>query len=99
MFDDSFKGAGARVGVEIWRIEKLKVVKKGPDNKAYEGQFHTGDSYIILQTRVRSCPPSFLFAPPRPSLPLLPPCGFCNLPPPLAQPRWSDRLAGKRVAC
>lgn len=51
VFDDSYKGCGQRVGVEIWRVEKLKVVKKGPDNKAYEGQFHTGDSYIILQTR------------------------------------------------
>lgn len=53
VFDDSFKGAGQRPGLEIWRIEKLKVVKKGPDNKAYEGQFHTGDSYILLHTRVR----------------------------------------------
>jgi len=51
VFDDSFKGCGQKPGLEIWRIEKLKVVKKGPSNKAYEGQFHEGDSYILLLTK------------------------------------------------
>lgn len=39
-------------GIEIWRIEKLNVVKKGPSDKSHEGKFHTGDSYIILYTKV-----------------------------------------------
>ena len=52
VFDPSFKGVGQKPGVEIWRIEQLKVVKKAAADKCYEGQFHTGDSYIILQTKV-----------------------------------------------
>jgi len=53
VFDPSFKGVGQKPGVEIWRIEALKVVKKNPDDKCYQGQFHEGDSYIVLQTKMR----------------------------------------------
>lgn len=42
-----FKGAGAKPGVEIWRVEKL-AIKKVP--KECYGQFYSGDSYIILYT-------------------------------------------------
>jgi len=52
VFDPSFKGVGQRAGIEIWRIEKLTVVKKGASDKCYQGKFHTGDSYIILLTKV-----------------------------------------------
>lgn len=40
-----FKGAGAAVGVEVWRIENFGVKKY-----TYSGKFFTGDSYIILNT-------------------------------------------------
>lgn len=42
-----FDKAGATEGLEIWRIEKLKPV---PIEKAQYGKFHTGDSYIVLNT-------------------------------------------------
>lgn len=42
-----FKGAGAAVGVEVWRIENFGVKKY--DQKMH-GQFFTGDSYIVLNT-------------------------------------------------
>jgi gelsolin len=45
--EKAWKGAGAEAGLQIWRIEKFEV-KKWP-KKRY-GQFHTGDSYIILHT-------------------------------------------------
>jgi len=53
IFDPSFKGVGQKVGLEIWRVEALKVVKKGADDKSYQGQFHEGDAYIVLQTKLR----------------------------------------------
>jgi len=39
--------AGSAVGLEIWRIEKLKVV---PQPKTSYGAFYAGDSYIVLNT-------------------------------------------------
>jgi len=53
VFDPSYKGVGQKVGLDIWRIEALKVVKKSPDDKAYQGQLHTGDSYIVLSTKAK----------------------------------------------
>lgn len=44
---EAYKGAGQAVGIEIWRIEKFKVVK-WPKNKY--GTFFSGDSFIILHT-------------------------------------------------
>jgi hypothetical protein len=54
VFDPSFKGVGQAPGLEIWRVEKLAVVKKAASDKCYKGHLHEGDSYIILQTKVRT---------------------------------------------
>jgi len=43
----AWKGAGQKVGVEIWRIEKFQVV---PWAKDKYGTFFNGDSYIVLNT-------------------------------------------------
>ncbi|EDQ85244.1 uncharacterized protein MONBRDRAFT_34323 [Monosiga brevicollis MX1] len=51
VFDPSFKGVGQKPGLDIWRVEKLAVVKKEPTDKAFKGQLHEGDAYIILQTK------------------------------------------------
>jgi len=45
--EDAWKGAGQAVGIEIWRIEKFKVVHWP---KEQYGHFYTGDSYIVLRT-------------------------------------------------
>ena len=47
--EPAWKGAGAEVGLQIWRIVKFKV-QKWP--KEDYGQFFNGDSYIILNTYV-----------------------------------------------
>jgi len=46
--EPQWKGCGQKEGVEIWRIEKFKVV---PWPKAQYGSFLDGDSYIVLHTR------------------------------------------------
>ncbi|XP_069122982.1 advillin-like isoform X2 [Argopecten irradians] len=45
--DEAFTSAGQIPGLEIWRIEKLKVV---PQEKSTYGEFYSGDSYILLKT-------------------------------------------------
>ncbi|XP_073269099.1 villin-4-like isoform X2 [Primulina huaijiensis] len=45
--DPVFKGAGQKVGIEIWRIENFNPV---PIPKSSHGKFFTGDSYVILKT-------------------------------------------------
>jgi len=45
--EEAWKGSGQKPGVEIWRIEKFKVV---PWPKEQYGRFYTGDAYIILHT-------------------------------------------------
>jgi len=45
--EEAWKGCGQHPGVEIWRIEKFKVVKWPKDQ---HGSFYDGDSYIILHT-------------------------------------------------
>ncbi|CAL9047259.1 unnamed protein product [Musa banksii] len=45
--DPAFQGVGQKVGTEIWRIEDFQPV---PLPKSDYGKFHSGDSYIILQT-------------------------------------------------
>jgi len=52
---EEWKGAGQSVGVEIWRIEKFKVVRWSKSNgtkkeKKQHGKFFTGDAYIVLNT-------------------------------------------------
>eukprot|EP00041_Stephanoeca_diplocostata_P024948 m.642436 g.642436 ORF g.642436 m.642436 type:complete len:265 (-) comp22639_c0_seq17:2305-3099(-) len=54
VFDESFEGVGQEVGIVIWRVEKLKVYKKDHDDDCYDGVFFEGDSYIILQTKMRN---------------------------------------------
>jgi len=41
-----WKGAGSKIGIEVWHIEKFHV-KKQPENG---GTFFEGDSYIVLHT-------------------------------------------------
>ncbi|BFZ08113.1 hypothetical protein BsWGS_11152 [Bradybaena similaris] len=43
----AWKGAGSKVGLQIWRIEQFKVK---PWPKEDYGKFFSGDSYIILNT-------------------------------------------------
>jgi gelsolin len=45
--EQAWKGAGTKVGLQIWRIEQFKV-KAWP--KEEYGKFYSGDSYIILNT-------------------------------------------------
>ncbi|XP_060072060.1 gelsolin, cytoplasmic-like [Ylistrum balloti] len=45
--DDAFRSAGQVPGLEIWRIEKLKVVLQ---EGTTHGEFYSGDSYILLKT-------------------------------------------------
>lgn len=44
-----FEGAGEALGLLVWRIEKFH---PAPVEKAMHGKFHSGDSYIILHTKV-----------------------------------------------
>lgn len=54
--DAELKGAGSKVGLEIWRVENRRTAKDNPDfgikrwPKENYGQFYNGDSYIILNT-------------------------------------------------
>jgi len=45
--EDAWKGAGKNLGIQIWRIEKFKVIHWP---KEQYGQFYDGDSYILLRT-------------------------------------------------
>jgi gelsolin len=45
--EKAWEGVGKTPGLNIWRIEKFKVV---PVDKKVYGHFHTGDSYILLHT-------------------------------------------------
>jgi gelsolin len=45
--EKAWEGAGKAVGIEIWRIEKFKVVKQDKKNA---GTFYSGDAYIVLHT-------------------------------------------------
>lgn len=45
--ETAWHGAGKKIGIEIWRIEKFKVVAWP---KEEYGKFYSGDSYIILRT-------------------------------------------------
>jgi len=45
--EKAWDGIGQAPGLEIWRIQQFKVV---PVPKQTYGQFHTGDSYIVLNT-------------------------------------------------
>lgn len=45
--EDAWKGAGQSLGIQVWRVEKFKIVT-WPE-KQY-GKFYSGDSYILLRT-------------------------------------------------
>jgi gelsolin len=45
--EEEWKGCGEKVGIEIWRVEKLGI-KRWPEEQY--GSFYSGDSYIILHT-------------------------------------------------
>jgi len=45
--ETAWEGAGKQVGLQIWRIEKFKVVAWP---KEQYGKFHKGDAYIVLNT-------------------------------------------------
>jgi gelsolin len=45
--EPAWKGAGEKVGVQVWRIVKFKVTNW--DKEQY-GEFYNGDSYIVLNT-------------------------------------------------
>lgn len=49
MGEEAFKCAGSNAGLEIWRVEKLAIISWP---KAKYGQFFSGDSYIVLNTKV-----------------------------------------------
>ena len=49
VIDPSFTGAGAREGLEVWRIEKFHPKQL---DKQSQGVFYSGDSYIVLSTKV-----------------------------------------------
>jgi len=43
----AWKGAGTKVGLQIWRIVQFKVKSWPKDDY---GKFYSGDSYLILNT-------------------------------------------------
>jgi len=45
--EKAWEGAGKTAGIQIWRIEKFQVVEWP---KKLHGQFHAGDSFIVLHT-------------------------------------------------
>lgn len=45
--EPAWENCGQAAGIEIWRIEHFQVVAVDKDT---HGQFHKGDSYIVLQT-------------------------------------------------
>ena len=45
--EEAWKVIGEAAGTEVWRIEQFKVVP-WPDER--KGEFHTGDSYIVLHS-------------------------------------------------
>ena len=63
--DKEFKGAGIKVGLEIWRVENRRTaadtpdfgIKRWPENEY--GSFYSGDSYLILNTCVPVFPRPF----------------------------------------
>jgi gelsolin len=54
--DPQYKGAGQKVGLEVWRVENKRTKADTPDfgvnriKKEDVGTFYSGDSYIVLNT-------------------------------------------------
>ncbi|KAK8679810.1 hypothetical protein V6N13_145244 [Hibiscus sabdariffa] len=53
--DPVFHGAGAKPGLEIWCIEKLRLV---PVPKSTIGKFYSGSAYVVLSTSVLKSGPT-----------------------------------------
>ncbi|MBA0836122.1 hypothetical protein Goarm_008359, partial [Gossypium armourianum] len=53
--DPVFHGAGAKPGLEIWCIEKLRLV---PVPKSSIGKFYSGSAYVVLSTSVLKSGPT-----------------------------------------
>ena len=49
VIDPAFTGAGAREGLEVWRIEKFQPKQL---DKQSQGVFYSGDSYVVLSTKI-----------------------------------------------
>lgn len=47
--EPAWQGAGDNPGIEVWRIEKFKVIRWPQEQY---GEFFSGDSYIILHTKL-----------------------------------------------
>lgn len=43
-----FDTAGKEAGLQVWRVESMKLVE---NSQGANGNFHTGDAYLILRTR------------------------------------------------
>lgn len=56
--ETEWKGAGAKAGVEVWRVEKLAVRRQTPTEF---GHFYSGDSYIVLNTYQKPGSPALLY--------------------------------------
>jgi gelsolin len=56
--ETAWKNAGTKVGLQIWRIEKFKVISWPTDQY---GSFYDGDSYIVLNTYKKEGGNAFLF--------------------------------------
>ena len=55
--DTRWKNAGKKVGLQIWRVEKYKVIPWAEENY---GHFYTNDCYILLKTNVAPKDPKSL---------------------------------------
>mmetsp|Transcript_17580 Transcript_17580/g.41726 ORF Transcript_17580/g.41726 Transcript_17580/m.41726 type:complete len:246 (+) Transcript_17580:41-778(+) len=47
MMEPAWEGLGTKPGIQVWRIEHFHVV---PVDSTLHGQFHKGDSYIVLHS-------------------------------------------------
>ncbi len=48
--EPAWESAGAKPGVEVWRIEQFQIVPR-----EVNGEFYDGDSYIVLHVSVSDC--------------------------------------------
>ena len=58
VIDPAFTGAGAREGLEVWRIEKFQPKQL---DKQSQGVFYSGDSYVVLSTKISRAGKKHLF--------------------------------------
>lgn len=51
LYHKEFARAGQKVGLQIWRIEKMELV---PVPEPLHGDFYVGDAYLVLHTFKKS---------------------------------------------